>query len=266
MDWIQLISLAIIQGLTEFLPISSSAHLILVPKLLGWQDQGLLFDVSVHVGTLLAVLAYFRGDLWTIARAWWHSITGVGKSEESQLAWAVIWATVPAALVGVLTEDWIESHLRSALVIAASTGLFALALAWADSGVRGSRSELGLRWRDILIIGSAQALALIPGTSRSGITITAGLMMGMSRSAASRFSFLLSIPLIAAAGSLKAFKLATEPAQIEMSLLLIAILISAATAFACITTFLHFIERVGMWPFVFYRLALAGLLLVLFWP
>lgn len=263
MDWIQVIFLAILQGLTEFLPISSSAHLILAPMFIGWQDQGLLFDVSVHVGTLVAVVFYFRRQLSAMSHAWCSSIIGGERTEESHLAWAVIVATIPAAFIGLIAQDWIELHLRSAMVIAVATLVFGLLLGWADLGKSRSRTEYQLRGKDILIIGFAQALALIPGTSRSGITMTAGLMLGFSRTAASRFSFLLSIPLIMAAGGLQIMKLAAEPDQIQLNILVIATSVSAVTAYTCIAFFLRLIERVGMMPFVIYRILLSGLILVI---
>ena len=264
MDWIQVIVLAILQGLTEFLPISSSAHLILVPMLLGWQDQGLLFDVSVHVGTLVAVIVYFRRELMAMSHAWFSSISRGDHSEDSHLAWAVICATIPASLLGVLAQEWIEMHLRSAMVIGLTTLLFGFLLGWADWGKVRSRTEYELKWRDIFIIGFAQALALIPGTSRSGITMTAGLMLGFSRTAASRFSFLLSIPLILAAGGLQVMSLVADPDQIQLNVLLIATALSALTAYTCIAFFLRLIERLGMMPFVVYRLLLGGLILAIY--
>ncbi len=196
MDYLHVIVLALIQGITEFLPISSSGHLVLVPAFLGWEDQGLAFDVAVHVGTLLAVLAYFRQDLLRIISATVSTLAGGKASAESRLGWGVILATIPVGIVGFLGKDWIEANLRSAVVVALATIGFGLLLWWADYRSSRARSLTQLNWRDVAIIGAAQAVALIPGTSRSGITMTAGLMMGLDREAAARFSFLLSIPTI----------------------------------------------------------------------
>ena len=186
MDSLHAILLALLQGFTEFLPVSSSAHLILLPRLLGWEDQGLAFDVAVHVGTLTAVVLYFRRELKPMAQDWFQSLLTRQNTANSRLAWAVLWGTVPAGLAGLILKGYIEVNLRSELVIAAATIGFGLLLWLADSKGRGRRDEYSLRISDILIIGVAQAVALIPGTSRSGITMTAGLMLGLSRQSAAR--------------------------------------------------------------------------------
>ncbi len=260
---VQALILALVQGLTEFLPISSSAHLILVPALLGWPDQGLAFDVAVHVGTLAAVLGYFRKDIRPLWRGWTDSITRRQMSHEGQLAWAVLLGTIPVGLVGLLAGDWIEINLRSTLVIALATIGFGLLLGWADWRHRGERSEYQIRWRDVAIVGLAQALALIPGTSRSGITITAGLMVGLSREGSARFAFLLSIPTIFLAGGLKGIELLQVGTSVRLDLLLIGMLVSAVSAYLCIEAFIRLLAYVGMAPFVIYRLLLGALLLAL---
>ena len=200
MELTHIIWLALVQGLTEFLPVSSSAHLILVPQLLGWPDQGLDFDVAVHLGTLIAVVAYFRHDIVKLFLAWFASITKRTMTPEARLAWGVILGTIPAGLVGLLFKDYIEVYLRSPMVIAATTIIFGLLLWLADRRARLERSELSLNWQDFLVIGGAQAIALIPGTSRSGITLTAGLLLGLTREAAARYSFLVSIPISVLSG------------------------------------------------------------------
>lgn len=260
---VQALILALVQGLTEFLPISSSAHLILVPVLLGWPDQGLAFDVAVHVGTLAAVLWYFRHDIRPLWRGWTDTITHRQTSQEGRLAWAVLLGTIPVGLVGLLAGDWIETNLRSTLVIALATIGFGLLLGWADRRHRGERGEYQIRWKDVAIVGLAQALALIPGTSRSGITITAGLMVGLSREGSARFGFLLSIPTIFLAGGLKGIELLQVGAAVRFDLLLIGILVSAISAYLCIEGFIRLLALVGMAPFVIYRLLLGGLLLAL---
>ena len=264
MDHLHAIALALLQGFTEFLPISSSAHLILLPRLLGWEDQGLAFDVAVHVGTLSAVVLYFRRELVPMARDWAASLLTRRQTRDSRLAWAVLWGTVPVGLAGLAFKGYIEAELRSALVIAATTIGFGLLLWWADAKGRGRRDEYQLGWRDILVVGVAQALALIPGTSRSGVTMTAGLMLGLSREGAARFSFLLSIPVIVLAGGLSTLDLLQEPVPVDWGSMIIGVVTSAITAYACIHFFLKLLERIGMLPFVIYRLVLGAVLLALF--
>ncbi|MCL4153182.1 UNVERIFIED_CONTAM: hypothetical protein GTU68_003158 [Idotea baltica] len=253
MDSIQIFALALLQGLTEFLPISSSAHLILLPIIAGWQDQGLAFDVAVHVGTLAAVVLYFRKTLVT------RQMVG-----ESRLAWAVLLGTIPVGLAGLLLGDSIETYLRSPLVIAITTIVFGLMLGWADWQSKQQRNEHSLTFYDVIFIGVAQAVALIPGTSRSGITITAGLMLGLTRQAAARFSFLLSIPVIVLAGGLKTIELAQSTLKTDWFALIMGVVLSAISAYLCIHLFLKMIEKIGMWPFVVYRLILGAILLQLF--
>jgi undecaprenyl-diphosphatase len=249
--------LALVQGLTEFLPISSSAHLILLPAVVGWDDQGLAFDVAVHVGTLTAVVSYFRVELAHMAGDWLRSMTGGAATADSRLAWAVLWGTVPVGLAGLLFHDCIETGLRQPLLLAAMSALFAVPLWLADVFGRRRRDEHALGWRDVLLIGMAQALALVPGVSRSGITMTAGLALGLTRKAAARFSFLLSIPVIVLAGSLETAALveAAEPA--DWRAIAIGALVSAASAYLCIKLFLRFLDSTGMLPFAIYRLVLA---------
>lgn len=260
-----IIFLAVIQGLTEFLPISSSAHLILPSHVLGWADQGLAFDVAVHVGTLAAVLWYFRRDCYLLVYGWQRALRGGRSSMHSRLGWLIIIASLPAMLAGVLLNDFIEQHLRSMLVIAATTIVFGLLLGWADWRRQESRRLRHIGLRDALLIGGAQALALIPGTSRSGITITAAMMLGLTRQAAARFSFFLSIPLILAAGSYKTLELCRQGDQADWFAISIGALVAAVSAYTCIHWFLKLINRMGMWPFVVYRLLLGALLLMLYW-
>ncbi len=252
--------LALIQGFTEFLPISSSAHLVLPSVLLGWKDQGMAFDVAVHLGSLLAVVYYFRVEVKTMARAWLLSFTGGRHSVESRLAWGIVIATIPACIVGLLLGDIIADYLRNGWVIAATTIIFGLLLWWADRMARQHKSEYDAGWRGALFLGCAQALALVPGTSRSGITMTAGLILGLTREAAARYSFLMSIPIIFLAGSHQASQLAGSMAM-PWSAIGIGTLVSFISAFACIKVFLALLNRVGVLPFVLYRLALGCVLL-----
>jgi len=264
MDFIQILVLALVQGVTEFLPISSSAHLILVPILTGWEDQGLAFDVAVHVGTLAAVILYFRNEIGRMSIAWGGSVMGRGLNQDAKLAWAVLFGTIPVGLAGLLFKDFIEMHLRAPEVLAAATLVFALLLWWADARGRESRDEYSLRWIDVLFIGLAQALALIPGTSRSGATMTAGLFLGLTRKASARFSFLLSIPVIILAGGLKTLDYLEQATLDDMQPLMLGALLSGVSAYFCIHYFLKVLEKMGMLPFVIYRIVLAMFLFVIF--
>ena len=264
MDWFQVTFLALIQGLTEFLPVSSSGHLILPAQIFGWADQGLAFDVAVHVGTLLAVMLYFNKDIRQMTLAWFASLANRQQSQESLMAWSVIIATLPACFAGLVFNDFIELNLRTTWVIGLSTLLFGLLLWWADIKGRRNRDESQIKMRDAVWIGLAQALALIPGTSRSGITITAALMLGLTRQAAARFSFLLSIPLIMAAGFFKGLELYQTGSETQISHTLAGSLIAFIAALACIHLFLRLLDRFGLLPFIIYRLLLGILLLVFF--
>ncbi len=266
MSLIVIIVLALIQGLTEFLPISSSAHLILPSQVLGWEDQGHAFDVAVHVGSLLAVVLYFRKDVSDILTAWFKSFGRQGSTNDSRLGWYIIMATFPAIIFGLLASDFIATYARSPVVIASSTIIFGLLLWWADIKAKQTITVDMVTWKKALIIGFAQAVAIIPGTSRSGITMTAGLMLGLTRDAAARFSFLLSIPVILAAGSYLTLKLVTtEDAVVDWLSMSIGAGLAFVSAYACIHLFLKVINSMGMLPFVIYRLALGvGLFLFIY--
>lgn len=264
MDWLQIALLSIVQGLTEFLPVSSSAHLILVPTLTGWPDQGLAFDVALHIGSLTAVVLYFRHELMDMTASWSRSLVGRGTDENARLAWWVILATIPVCLVGLTFKDAIEGVMRSPLVLAGGLIVFGILLGIVDWRCRGRRNEYRMSWRDALWIGLAQALALIPGTSRSGITMTAALMLGLNREAAARFSFLLSIPVIVLAGGLEALELIRSPLSVDWMALTVGAVLSGISAYTCIHFFLAFIKRIGMQPFVIYRLLLGVALIWLF--
>lgn len=255
------ILLALIQGFTEFLPISSSAHLILPSVLLGWQDQGMAFDVAVHLGSLLAVIYYFRHEVVSLISAWLGSLRGKAATPESRLAWCIILATIPACIIGALFGGFIADFLRSGWVIAIATIVFGLFLWWADKRAQHLKSEYQTGWRGAFFLGLAQAVALIPGTSRSGITLTAGLMLGLTRSAAARFSFLMSIPIIFLAGSHQAVGLLSSTAALSWSIMGLGILVSFISALACIHLFLALLERIGVLPFVLYRLGLGAVLI-----
>lgn len=259
MDIFQVIVLSLLQGFTEFLPISSSGHLILTPVMLGWEDQGLAFDIAVHFGTLIAVIFYFRHELIALTYALTDS-----TNERFPLAWQIVIATVPICIFGLIFADYIESTLRYPLVIAATTIGLGLLLWLSDIFGRRSRDVDSLRWVDAVLIGISQALALVPGTSRSGITMTAGLALGLNREAASKFAFLLSVPAVLAAASWQTFQFVTNPAPVDVPALLIATALSALTAFAAIALFLRFITRIGMGVFAVYRFILGALLIYQF--
>ncbi|NVD05663.1 undecaprenyl-diphosphate phosphatase [Vibrio sp. JPW-9-11-11] len=260
MSYFEAFVLALIQGLTEFLPISSSAHLILPSAILGWQDQGLAFDVAVHVGTLLAVMIYFRHEVVSLLRAFFGSIFHGDRSKEAKLAWMILLATIPACVFGLLMKDFIEIYLRSAWVIATTTIVFGLLLWYVDKHAPLTDDEYQADWKKALFIGVSQALAMIPGTSRSGATITAALYLGFTREAAARFSFLMSIPIILLAGGYLGLKLVTSGEPVHLGFLLTGIVTSFISAYVCIHFFLKLISRMGMTPFVVYRLILgAGL-------
>ncbi|MDT8427539.1 MAG: undecaprenyl-diphosphate phosphatase [Pseudomonadales bacterium] len=263
MDWLHITILALVQGVTEFLPISSSAHLILIPLLTTWEDQGLAFDVALHAGTLLAVLWYFRAEVLHMTRDWVFSFSGV-HTAESRLAWAVIVGTIPVGIAGYFLEPFIATNLRSPLFMAFGLIFFGLLLAWADRGQPGTGSEYTLSWKGIVFIGCAQALALFPGTSRSGITMTAALMLGLGREAATRFSFLLSIPTILAASLLESMTVSNQGIDTNWTAMLAGLILAGFSAYLCIYFFLAFIQRIGMLPFVIYRLILGLILLALF--
>lgn len=256
----QIIVLSLIQGLSEFLPISSSAHLILGSRALGWPDQGLVFDVATHLGTLLAVLVYFRSDLTHMLMAVLRTPRTDADRQHRRLAWILVLATVPALIVGFFAGDLVAKHLRDIRVIAATTVVFGLVLWWADSFGRKNLRLEEISWGAALFVGMAQVLALIPGTSRSGITITAGRLLGLDAYAAARFSFLLAVPIIAAAGGYGLWKLSRGEAGIDGSEFALAMAFSAFAGWVCISVFLALVRRVGLLPFVLYRLGLGAIL------
>jgi undecaprenyl-diphosphatase len=261
---LQLIVIAVLQGITEFLPISSSGHLILLPHLTGWPDHGLVYDVAAHFGTLIAVVFYFRNDLRDMVTHWCRSLGGAPANEHSRLGWAVLWATVPVGVVGLLTHDLIATYLRDPLIIAGTTIGFGVILWIADRFGPRLRDTSTLSKLDIALVGCSQCLALIPGTSRSGITMSAGLALGLTRSAAARFSFLLSIPVIVLATGYETWRLLGSSLTVDWIGLVTVVIGACISAFACIALFLRTLEQVGMLPFVLYRILLGAVLLILF--
>jgi undecaprenyl-diphosphatase len=266
MEWWQAVILAIVQGLAEFLPISSSGHLVLVPRLLGWPDQGLAFDVAVHVGTLLAVLAYFRRDLQPLVAGLLRFLRGARDDAHGRLAFNLAIATLPVGFVGLFFNDFISTRLRSPWVVAFQLAVFGVVLFLVDRYGRRQRTEFSVTLPQALLIGLGQALSLVPGTSRSGITMTMALLSGLTREAAARFAFLLSMPGIALAGAYETYKFAKGEASLGVPVteMLIGVVVSAVVGFVCIHYFLRFIARIGFAPFMWYRLALAAFVVWVF--
>lgn len=264
MDFIQTIVLSLVQGLSEFLPISSSAHLILVPKLSDWPDQGLAFDVVVHMGTLSAIVFYYRAIIKILINDFFYSVVKIQTVGQSKLAWGVLLGTIPVGLAGLLFKDFIEVNLRSTEVIAYSTLVFGLLLGFASwINTRNQSSRVELSWQDIGFVGIMQALALIPGTSRSGITITAGLLIGLSKNTSTQFAFLLSIPVITLSALLMLLDLYQQPQVADWPMLLIGFLVSAISAYFTVVFFIKLLDTIGLMPFVVYRIILGVLLLAI---
>jgi len=262
-SWLQVVVLAVVQGLTEVLPISSSGHLVLVPSVFGWTDQGLVFDVAVHFGSLGAVVVYFRYDIAALLRGSLNVAVGKLELPESKMALAIAAGTVPAALAGLLFAGWIASNLRDPSVVVATLSGYGILLALADRYGKRERIIVDVRMRDAVIIGLAQALALVPGTSRSGVTISAALMLGFQRRDAARFSFLLSAPVILLATVYEIGILVVEGGGVAWTTLAVAALISGIVAYLSIEFFMRFVSVIGLLPFAIYRLILAGLIAVM---
>jgi undecaprenyl-diphosphatase len=265
MDTFYITLIAVIQGLTEFLPISSSGHLLLMPVITGHEDQGSAFDVALHLGTLVAVVGYFWKDLWKIARAWFTQAFSSNQSFDSKMGWYLIAATIPAVIIGGLFGDWMDAHFRDPRIVGCTSIVFGLLLGAADYVGRKYQSLTEVTLRKALVIGCAQAIALIPGTSRSGITMTAGLFLGFTREAAARFAFLMSVPVILTAGVYQMVRLISDKSQlIDWQAFLYGGFISALTGIVTIYVFLRFITKIGMLPFVIYRVFLGIALLFVF--
>lgn len=261
MSWLQIIVLAIVQGLTEFLPISSSGHLVLVPNFVGWTDQGLAFDVAVHFGSLAAVAVYFRADLAGLIRGGVDLLVSRKITTlQSRLAFGIGLGTVPAAVAGLTFAGWIESNLRSPAVVVVTLSVYGVLMALADRFGPRERTIADVGVRDAVIIGLAQALALIPGTSRSGVTITAGRLLGLQRQDAARFSFLLSAPVILLATCYEFLSMLLSGESIPWAQLAVAAFVSAIVAYVCIDLMMRFVSRIGLLPFAIYRLLLAGVI------
>ena len=260
----QVIVLAIVQGLTEFLPISSSGHLVLVPAFFGWADQGLAFDVAVHFGSLIAVLLFFRKDVHGLLRGGVQVLGANVKTIESRMALGIGLGTIPAAIAGLLFANWIAANLRSPLVIVYTLSAYAVVMVLADRYGRKSREIASVQVKDAVLIGLAQALALVPGTSRSGVTISAAMALGFERQDAARFSFLLAVPVILLATLYSLYGLLMSDVSVAWGQLATGVLVSAIVAYVSIEFFMRFVNRIGLLPFAIYRLILAAMILYVF--
>ena len=261
MTGLQVVVLAIVQGLTEFLPISSSGHLVLVPSAFGWSDQGMAFDVAVHFGSLAAVFVYFRSDIAALFRGGAQVLGGKLESNESRMALAIALATIPAAIAGLMFAGWIAENLRSPSTIVVTLAGYAVLMLLADRLGARNRQLTGVSVKDALLIGLAQALALVPGTSRSGVTMTAAMALGFGRMDAARFSFLLAVPVILLAAGYEFTVLIGADAEVAWGQLGFGAAISAIVAYLSIDFFMRFVSRVGLLPFAIYRLVLAAVIL-----
>lgn len=262
MDLVQAVVLALVQGITEFLPISSTAHLILVPLLTGWPDQGLAFDVALNTATWLAVVIYFRGDLVNIISGFLRSLRerSLNGNHDGALAWMALIGTIPVALGGLLAHDLVAGELRTFEVIGWSSIVWGVVLWAADR--RPGRTEVGsMGFKAAMFIGLAQALALIPGTSRSGITMTAGLFAGLSRTAAARFSFLLAVVVGALAGANEGLGMVEARTATPWGAVMAGGAVAFVSAYLAIHYFLKIISATSMLPFVVYRILLGAVLL-----
>ena len=260
--------LGVVQGITEFLPISSSAHLILIRWILGWQDLGLTFDIALHFGTLFSLLLYFGKDWCDLLRGFGESLwkRTISGDPLRQMSWLLLLGSLPAAIMGLLAEDWIERHFRNPLSIAIMMILLGGLLIYSDTRgkLQKGLEEMGLR--EVLAIGVAQSFALFPGVSRSGVTITAGLLLGLRRETAARFSFLLASPIVAGAALLQGFRLLKaglpDPERLPF---LLGTLSATLFGFLSIGYLLRYLGRGRLAPFGYYRLAVGIIILVLFW-
>ena len=267
MDLLQAIVLGIVQALTEFLPISSSAHQRIVPALLGWEDPGAGFTAITQLGTEAAVLLYFRRDLWNALTGWLRSLydPAARGTYDARLGWYLVVATIPIALLGLAFEDQIDTGARNLYLIGTVLIVFALVLLYADRRGRHEREIEGLSVRDGVLIGLAQSLALVPGVSRSGATMSAGLLLGLTRPAAARFAFLLAVPAVVTSGLYKLSKLISgeEGTDSEFVPVAVATLISFALGYAVIAWLLRYLAHHSVAIFVGYRIVLGTVVLVL---
>ena len=258
MEIFQTFVLALVQSITEFLPVSSSAHLILVPYFTGWDDQGIAMDIGMHVGTLFAVVVYFWPSFWNI-------LTGFYKKGSSQhLFLCLVVGTIPALIVGFLLEKWVETTLRSPFIIAFTLVFFGIILYWADKKSQKKKTIDGISLKDAFYVGCAQCLALIPGTSRSGSTILGGMLLGFDRTVAARFSFFMAIPVMAGASLLRLLKSGFALTGEEWILLLVGTLVSFLVSLVVIKKLVDFVRSHDFSVFGVYRIILSVLIVIYF--
>ena len=253
----QAVVMGIVQGLGEFLPISSSAHLVLVPWFFNWLDPGLTFDIALHIGTLIAVIAYFWRDWVKLIRGAFQGT----KSKEGRLFWYLVLATIPGAIMGLLLGEKAETVFRNPVLIAVMLIVLGVILYWADRKGRKLTDVNNISLGQSLMIGISQALAIIPGVSRSGITMTTGLLLGLTREGAARFSFLLSAPVIFGAGLIKVPDILANPGMVDAPFL-IGMLVSALSGAASIGFLLKYVQKKDFLPFVWYRFLLGSVVLL----
>lgn len=267
MGWLEAVALGVVQGLTEFLPISSSAHLRLVGELFGWEDPGAAFTAIIQIGTEAAVLLYFRKDIWRIVVAWLASLGGRRKGDpDARMGWLIIVGSIPIVVLGLLFQDDIETTLRDLRIVAICLVAFSLVLFWADRVGAKKRELADLTVPHGIGFGFAQAMALIPGVSRSGGTITAGLFLGYSRAAAARYSFLLAIPAVLGSGLFQAYEALTgdvEGQGVSWGPTILATVIGFGVGLTVIAWLLRYLDRGSFTPFVVYRIVLGLLVLAL---
>ena len=265
MEWLQAVALGLLQGLTEFLPISSSAHLRIFPDLLGWGDPGAAFTAVIQIGTELAVVIYFRSDIWRIASGWLRSLVKpeLRGQRDALMGWYVILGSLPVVVAGIALKEVIETEFRDLRIIAATLIGLGLVLGLAERVGKRSRPMESIGWRTAVLMGLAQALALVPGVSRSGATISMGLFLGLERGAATRFAFLLAIPAVVGAGL---FELPTalsgDNAYTGLETLL-ATVVAFIVGYATIAWLLRYVATRSYTPFVVYRVALGSAVLAL---
>lgn len=263
-SWFEAIVLGLVQGITEFLPISSSAHIFVVSQLLGWQDPGAAFTAVSQIGTELAVIVFFRRDIARIISAWAQSLfkPALRSGIDARMGWYIIVGTIPIAVIGLIFSHQIETAARNLWLVSGTLIGFGIILGVADALGRHRLALANLNAKDGILFGLGQALALIPGVSRSGATISTGLALGYTREAAARYAFLLAIPAVVASGLYEATKIGSDP-TVEWGPTILATVIAFVTGFAVIAWLLRWVTTRSYLPFVIYRIALGLLLIIL---
>ena len=263
-SWFEAIVLGLVQGITEFLPISSSAHIFVVSQLLGWQDPGAAFTAVSQIGTELAVIVFFRRDIARIISAWTQSLfkPALRSGIDARMGWYIIVGTIPIAVIGLIFSHQIETAARNLWLVSGTLIGFGIILGVADALGRHRLALANLNAKDGILFGLGQALALIPGVSRSGATISTGLALGYTREAAARYAFLLAIPAVVASGLYEATKIGSDP-TVEWGPTILATVIAFVTGFAVIVWLLRWVTTRSYLPFVIYRIALGLLLIIL---